>query len=740
MKILLAMRGFEEPEKNGIVERLTAEGADIEEVYVAHTKMGVLQVCNEHTDIDAAIVSQYLESGSPYTPEDIDKIDEIRESLRVVPILINECYGKNYVERLHNLAIYNAIFEQDASMAVVADIIKNGRNKKVAKLYYGIQKEAVMENTSGISDPEELLNAINHVIRGGVRQEAMKRLKFVETQRTSAEFTKLLSRLPQEYLEEARESGWFGDYFVTEDIGTELGEEVIKKEQAKEKAKVKEKKEAESVFKIPSITFRKGRDVNIPIPVPSFSSGRKALTVIENRTTIGILSLERAAGSTFVAMNMARCMATDNIHIPVLVQPPATHDALSEVYAKNEAFMRKYRSFYDWLEPQENVDEDANMVDGVRLILDMKEEGKSEKWSYVKVVKMLNAVGNPGILDFGCEYEKFFYLNTLKDCSVVVVVLDGRKEPDTDEIRKVKELVEKSGIEQLIFVINRYNEEQREYFETYISDMYQMVFIPEYSSKQQNEGLLAGIASNSSFTKLCMDCGFEVRRPKKMKKLERPVLKQKVVTNGTMEIGFCGVQRGAGATYTAILCACSLAAAYRVAYIELNDHEHMTKMVSALGGDSPNSGKVNYKGIDIYYGIDYLQFITNYRNEYDYVIADFGILDGLDTIKRNEFIRMNKRIVVSNGNIWNMGELEKFFEEMAAETEEVVYVIPFGDKEVCKDIRKLCCGIEVFEAGYNVCPFEPRPEQMRLFQSVVGMREKEQTQKKGFWKRALSRQ
>lgn len=738
MKILIAMRGFEEPQKNGIMESLNANGAGIDSVVLAHTKLGVLQTCSEQEDISAVIVSEYLESGSPYTPEDIDKIDEIREDLRVIPILMNDHYGKAYVERLHAMAIYNALFEKDASMNAVAEVIKNGRNKKVARLYYGIQADVSMDSI-GIIDPGDITTSLTHVVNGGPRKQAMERLMFVESRLGSSQFVQLLSKLPQEYIDEAKSSGNFIDYFEDE--------QAVPVKESKKRKEIEEPKEnVERGIKIPSIAFQKGRDVKIPIPIPipSFTSGSKSVTtVVEDKTMIGVIGVGSASGSTFVALNLAKYISFDKIHVPVLIQPPSTKGRLCNALKNNEEYVKNYRNFFELAEPQETIDDTTNMADGVRFVVDMKED-EPEKWTYVKTVKMLNAIGNPCILDFGCGYDQYFYMNTLKDCQILIAVLDGKKEPAVEKIRNIKEMFEKTGIGRLVFVVNRIDPDLRERFECVVGKMFEMIFIPD-SDKEKDSSLsfeyVSGLATSPYFGELSSLCGFENSEEKKIKK-ERTIIKHKLVTNGTMEIGVCAVQRGCGATHTAILCAQSLASDYRVAYVEQNDYGHMAAMVSELSGEErqSSSGKFSCNGVDYYYGIDYLQFVTAYRNEYDYVLVDFGVIDNnvaMSDTRRREFLRMGKRFVVADGSIWRRQELWNFYDDYAADTEEIVYFIPYGEKDSEKEIRKLCYGIEVYTVGINVSAFEPGVEQIRLFQSVVGMVEMEKKRGMGFLKRIL---
>lgn len=289
IKVLIAMRGFEEPQVKEIMENLNERGAGIGSIATVHTKIGVLQACSEDPGIRVAIISEYLESGFPYKTEEFDEIDSIREELKVIPILMDTHRGKKFAEELHAQAIYNAVFESDADMAFMAELIKNGRNKKAARLYYCIHKETFhgQDMPCAYASPKETESCLMHVIDGGPRTEFAKRLAYVEERLPAQDFRFLLSKLPIEYLEEAKGNVEFRKHFITETVPSI------------EMAEKKPRREA------PEKPFRAG------IQAAMREHGGKEKSIPGGTMEIGICAAGHGVGATYTAILCANALSHD---------------------------------------------------------------------------------------------------------------------------------------------------------------------------------------------------------------------------------------------------------------------------------------------------------------------------------------------------------------------------------------------------------------------------------------------
>lgn len=719
-KILMAVRGFEEPQKQTVMEKLNAEGAEIEHIVVVHTRIGVLQACTEDPEIQTAVISEYLESGSPYKPEEFDEIDAIREDLRVIPILMDAHHGKKYMEKLYAQAIYHAVFEKHADMAVMAGLIKNGRNKKAAREYYGISgnKAEVAGRTGEYSNPEEIRACFVHVMDGGKQEEFCNRLSYVRKRLSYQDFILLLSKLPEEYLQELREHAEFREYFRTEHpVSHELepAQQEAPEKQKPERRKPRNKKAAES-------------EGNITIPMPVLPHIRN-VNYVEEKKVIGVIGEKRLSGSTMLAVQLAKRLARSEVYHPALIQLPDTEDMLSDYL--NGKFRHGSLSFEQFADPKGKIPPEANCLDGVRYIFGRR-EGQAEKWSYVKTIKMLHTAGTPCILDMGSQYRKYFYLNTLKDCHTVIAVLDGRGKPDLEKIRAIREEVKNSNIGNLIFIINHYEKYKKEFASVFESDE-PYFFIPtfEFEKPDLYACMEETCIEEDILDRIIAECGLSMENRKGVRQIERTIVKHRVIPKGTLEIGVCSVSHGTGATCTAILCAHSLSEEYRVAYVEQNDSGHMQCLMEALtetGEEHVTGGIFSFLGVDYYYGMDYLQFASEYKNTYDFVVVDFGIPDTGQTA--GEFRRMHRHFVVVPHVLWREKNISDYCEWMEDGNymESVVYLTPYRSTEhLRRKLNTILGEAEIREVGYASDVFRPEMCHKKLFQELCGVMAEEES-------------
>lgn len=63
--------------------------------------------------------------------------------------------------------------------------------------------------------------------------------------------------------------------------------------------------------------------------------------------------------------------------------------------------------------------------------------------------------------------------------------------------------------------------------------------------------------------------------------------------------------------------------------------------------------------VDVYFEMDYLTFTTMYKDDYDFVIVDFGCYSRKRESMK-EFIRIQNKYIVASGIDWNLGKLEDF--------------------------------------------------------------------------------
>lgn len=121
----------------------------------------VKQYLELHPDTDAVIVTEHQENHS-YTPQELDEISICQEGLCVIPI-IDESKGSSYVKQLEACGIYTAVFEYEQDYETIAKLIRSGRSKREARVYYGIEVLAIGAAAGGY----DAANAVRYLVGGG---------------------------------------------------------------------------------------------------------------------------------------------------------------------------------------------------------------------------------------------------------------------------------------------------------------------------------------------------------------------------------------------------------------------------------------------------------------------------------------------------------------------------------------------------------------------------------------------
>lgn len=200
---------------------------------------------------------------------------------------------------------------------------------------------------------------------------------------------------------------------------------------------------------------------------------------------------------------------------------------------------------------------------------------------------------------------------------------------------------------------------------------------------------------------------------------------------GTNEIAFIGVSQGVGVTHTAIMFANFLNSRYKTAILELNDSGAF-KEIYKIAGDGKDSGSrfFNYGGVDYYWDIDYQEFITRYKDDYEFLVLDCGSYQSMFGI--NEFLRSDIRIAVGHAIDWKINEIRSFHQSTRKydPNNSWYYFIPFLDEKQVGDVREFVKN-RLVTVPFNANPFSPSEEIVKLFSDILGLRDAGQ-KRKGF--------
>ena len=180
----------------------------------------------------------------------------------------------------------------------------------------------------------------------------------------------------------------------------------------------------------------------------------------------------------------------------------------------------------------------------------------------------------------------------------------------------------------------------------------------------------------------------------------------------TVEYAFMGVSHGVGVTHTAMMYAMLLGQDQEksVALVEINNSGNMKELGEWLSGQKIETNNYPLGNVDVYFGIDYLTFTAMYKDNYDYVVVDFGCYNRKrEAIK--EFIRIKNKFVVASGVDWKLPTLEDFYDDYAADvTHSITYLVPFLSEEYLAPVGKIVKPNNVVGIPFNINPFHPSDE------------------------------
>ena len=269
------------------------------------------------------------------------------------------------------------------------------------------------------------------------------------------------------------------------------------------------------------------------------------------------------------------------------------------------------------------------------------------------VAAMVNGTSDNIVLETGCTLEEARRLGIVNLCTKAVLVFDrDEEERYMARIREAAEVLEASGIEPYLMAVSEKGNE----VSALSSDL---LYSPVKREKVEGQVTFLDLKipeQNKLLEYLGLEGAVKVKRKKQAVRIE---------IMGTKDIAVFGAERGNGVTHTCLMLADSVRRDYKVAILELNPTKHMANLAKELGQED-GSGRMNLYGIDVYYGMNYQKFATNYRPQYQIVIIDFGTYSnatskakGNMSGNRELFISCTKKYLVFDASPWRLAVLDQ---------------------------------------------------------------------------------
>ena len=111
-------------------------------------------------------------------------------------------------------------------------------------------------------------------------------------------------------------------------------------------------------------------------------------------------------------------------------------------------------------------------------------------------------------------------------------------------------------------------------------------------------------------------------------------------------------------------------------------------------------------------------FMMNNRDKYDFILWDLGSYE--DSIDFEEYIRMDRKLVLAHGIDWKIKEIDEFYEY----TRELDvnrswnYCIPFIDNKYLRDV-KMVVDNPICNIPFCMNPFKPNKNVIEFIEDYV---------------------
>mgnify|MGYP003750945119 CR=1 FL=1 len=198
-------------------------------------------------------------------------------------------------------------------------------------------------------------------------------------------------------------------------------------------------------------------------------------------------------------------------------------------------------------------------------------------------------------------------------------------------------------------------------------------------------------------------------------------LSRKESQPGKLVIGVLGTHIGVGVTHLCLLLANYLSEwlGKKVAYIECYPRKDIQHLQYIYEGSEKGmeKGYFHIHRVTYFKCVRPMEIAEVIGGSYDCIILDMGTEF---TKNQNEFLRCDLKLVISSLVPWKQQELEKFLEHTkhVKQSEEWLYLIPFGQKEDIKQISKEM-GRKFYSVPYEPDPFVLSAETIYFFQIFI---------------------
>lgn len=708
-KVLFGLRDFTDKIQGQFEKQFAALNMDYE-VDNAFSKLNIRKkIETDKQEIAVVILQWSLENANPYTADELVSLSEMREDIKFIIIFRKSSIDNEYLTKLLNANITNAVFEEEAKPSYITKLIESGRSRREARIYYGITS-TVNEQSKEILVNGEIIafdkaKTICKYITEDSEQTLKERLDHVLTRIKEEDFIVLLGYLDDSILKQIRELPDYEKYFVNEE----------------------QKLEKRGLKTLIPLNRGNGSSSNTEL-----GGNVKPTIITKKRKIVGVLGMTRNAGTTFVAVNLAKQIANCDNSVVFMEIPRSKHFVYNDLNLKKHigySFVSVPNMIYN---DELNITGINNIYEGINFyVADPTDD--LPLWKTEHSTKLINSTNDTVVIDLGNDMNKVInqgIFNLLTDMVMVINYKDI--ENYVTPIRNTTSIISQSGVNGFVVFTGC---KKNVNFEHELFRDFESSCLPLYNITDENLFLV----KNNELQKVLQVLGFTYTANRNDSFQRTQVVVNKI---GKMEIGITSIKAGIGKTHTSIMFANALRYQYRVCIVEQNSSGHFKQLSESLQCDITNQ-HFSYLGIDFYMDITYAEFSRKYRNQYDYIFIDYGELQNVISSRARlmeDFIRCDVNLILTYCTEWRIGEIIDIMPTISGYDEMKLwtFLVPYTRESQFKrlGLRDICEQRKIFSIPFSQNPVDDNPECKDLCYSLLGLPKET---KRGLFKRKGSR-
>lgn len=177
------------------------------------TKQILKEYLEEHGDVDAVILKEFLDGGDSYSIREIvDLVDNVSSHCKFIVVMSPSYRGKESVRELYNAGILEVIFS-DGKRGIepdrIAELAVFGRTRKEAREYYKIDRRTIKKQHLTYMEFKEAVNYLSDEREG---LNIMDRFEHVTRWFTAEQLASFITSMPAGLLDSLKGFREYYDY------------------------------------------------------------------------------------------------------------------------------------------------------------------------------------------------------------------------------------------------------------------------------------------------------------------------------------------------------------------------------------------------------------------------------------------------------------------------------------------------------------------------------------------------